>query len=466
MINGAVKFCVPLVSQLNDVAAEVGTRVANLAKERVVARQQTAIEETYRQFGICGIDLVAIRRSVDGLADAQPQIPKIAQKHGERLFDGGLHLLIRRQDQKVNIGVRKKFVASISAHGEERDFGRHPLPALLNKLVDARSPGGDGCRSVARAEELVADFAFGHNIHFSVRNLSTNPNTQREQPMRTLNKTRQMLLDRHITASFCLAFYCAGVPTPLCRAADLQEIVGRATATLQSDWAADPDYAYVERNEVQKNDKVTSKTSQVVYIAGSDYYLPLAINDQTLTPDREKAELEKLKDEVRRRNMESQAARRQRIEKYKKQRDENEALVLDFPNAFTFEMVREETMNGYPAYVLSGTPKRRTGAVSLAAKVLSGMRGTVWVDKENFHAIRVECDVTTPVPIYGILARVLPGTHIEFGMEPVTNSTWLIGELTMKLKVSKLGFKSMEVTSSTYSGYRLNDRLVAELLSK
>src|ERR1700737_3441008 len=265
-----------------------------------------------------------------------------------------------------------------------------------------------------------------------------------------------MPFDRHIAAWFCLAFSYTGVLTPLCRATDLQEIVGRGTATLQSDWAADPNYAYVERDEVQKNDKVTSKTSQVVYIAGSDYYLPLAINDQPLASDRERAELEKLKNEVRRRNAESPEARRQRIEKYRKKRDENEALVLDFPNAFTFELVREETMNGYPAYVLSGLPKKRTGPLSRAAKVLAGMRGTVWIDKANFHTIRAECDVLAPVPIYGILARVLPGTHIDFATGPVTSATWLINELTMALNVSKLVlFKSTQVTRSTYSEYRL-----------
>jgi hypothetical protein len=197
---------------------------------------------------------------------------------------------------------------------------------------------------------------------------------------------------QHIAVCFCLVFGCASFPA--CGAADLEEIVQRGTATLKSDWAADPDYAFVERDEVQKNEKITSKTSQVVYIEGSDYYLPLEIDGQPLAPDREKGELEKLKSESRRRNAETPEARRERIEKYKKQRDENDALVLDFPSAFNFELLREETIDGYPAYVLSGTPKKRTGNLSLAAKVLSGMRGTVWIDKENFHAVRVECDVT------------------------------------------------------------------------
>jgi hypothetical protein len=91
--------------------------------------------------------------------------------------------------------------------------------------------------------------------------------------------------------------------------------------------AADPDYAYVERDEVQKNDNDSGKTYQVVMIDGSDYNLPIVVNDQPLAPNQEKAELERLKSEVQRRNRESLAARRQRIEKYRKQRDENGALT-------------------------------------------------------------------------------------------------------------------------------------------
>jgi hypothetical protein len=155
----------------------------------------------------------------------------------------------------------------------------------------------------------------------------------------------------HQHIAVCLIFL-----TLPCCGADLEEIVSRGNATLKSDWAADKDYAYVEKDEVQKGGKVTSKTSQVVYIDGSDYYMPLGIDGQA-----EESELEKLKNEVKRRNGETPEARRERIEKYEKQRDENEALVLDFPGAFNFELLREETIDGYPAYVLAGTPKKRSG---------------------------------------------------------------------------------------------------------
>ena len=266
-----------------------------------------------------------------------------------------------------------------------------------------------------------------------------------------------------------LAIFCAiGLPDGRAHAADadLQEIIRRGTDAINADWAADPDYAYIERDETQKNGKVTSKTSQVVMMADSDYYMPIAFDDHPLSPDQQKVELQKLKNEFQRRNREDPASRERRIVNYKKARDENGALVLDFPKAFNFELLREETVNGYPAYVLSGTPKKRAGPLSRAAKVLSGMHGTVWIEKEQFHAIRAECTVVAPVPIYGILARVLPGTHVELDMTPVTDSVWLIRNFSMTLNVSKLWFRSTQVTRSTYSDFRVNSVVLDELLAK
>lgn len=251
-----------------------------------------------------------------------------------------------------------------------------------------------------------------------------------------------------------------------CQAEDIREIVRRGTAAIQSDWAADPEYAFVERDAVQKDQQISSKTSQVVTIAGSDYFMPLAVNDEPLPPERKKIELEKLKNEVLRRNSETPAARQHRIEKYKKQREENGALLLEFPNIFTFELVGEGTMNGHPAYILSATPHRRAEAVSRAAKVLSAMRGTVWIDKDTYHMIRADCHVFAPVPVFGPLARVLPGTHIRLQMSPVNEAIWLVDEFSMELTVSKMFlFKANQVTRSTYSDYRLNTVVLDQLLS-
>lgn len=202
-------------------------------------------------------------------------------------------------------------------------------------------------------------------------------------------------------------------------------------------------------------------------IDGSDYRVPLAVNDEPLSPDRQKAELIKLKNEVRRRKSETPAARLARINAWKKQRDENGELLLDFPTALTFQLLGEEKKNNHSAYVLSATPIQGIVPTTRAAKVLTGIQGKAWVEKDTLHPILVECTVVTPVPVYGALASVLPGTQIEIEMTQVTDSVWLIDEVSTKLNVSKLHmFKSMTLTRSTYTQYRLNSTVVEELLSR
>ena len=258
-----------------------------------------------------------------------------------------------------------------------------------------------------------------------------------------------------------------GIERSPCRAADLSEIVQRATAALNSDWASDLLYSCVERDEVQKGDQQTSKTFEVVMIDGSEYHLALAVDDQPLSPDRQKVELIKLKNEVRRRKSESPSARRARVDAWKKKRDENGELLLDFPTALTFHLAGEEIKNGHSAYVLAATRKQGFVPTTRAAKVLAGMQGKAWVEKDTLHPMLVECTVVTPVPVYGSLASVLPGTEIEIKMTPVTESIWLIDEVSTKLKVSKLHmFKSTALTRTTYSQYRLNSSVIDELLSK
>ena len=248
---------------------------------------------------------------------------------------------------------------------------------------------------------------------------------------------------------------------------ELSDIVQRATAALNADWAADPSYACVEKDETRKGEKLTSKTFEVVMIDGSDYHLPLAINDQPLPPERKRAELLKLKNEVAKRTNESPSARRSRINAWKKERDENGELLLDFPSVLSFHLIGEDSKDGYPAYVLSATPIPGFVPKTRATKVLAGVEGKAWVERDTLHPMLVECTVVTPVPVYGALASVLPGTEIEIKMTPVTDATWLIDEVSIKLNVSKLHlFKSTAVTRSTYTQYRPNSAVLEELLAK
>ena len=260
---------------------------------------------------------------------------------------------------------------------------------------------------------------------------------------------------------------CSAFSWHLCRAEDANQIVERATAALKSDWAADSSYASIERDEALKHGRVTSKTFEVVMIDGSDYQFPLAIDDQPLPPGRHQAEIVKLKHEIERRRNESPSARQSRIEAWKKQRDENGELLLDFPTSLQFHLEGEEIKDGHPAYVLSATPRPGVIATTRAAKVLTGIQGKAWVEKQTLHPIGVECTLVKAVPVFGALASVLPGTEIEIGMTKVAESVWLIDRVSMKLNVSKLHmFKSSSATHSTYTHYQPNSVALEELLSR
>jgi hypothetical protein len=253
----------------------------------------------------------------------------------------------------------------------------------------------------------------------------------------------------------------------LCSAADLDEIVRRATISINADWAADPKYACLERDETQKGEKISSKTFDVLLLDGSEYRLPVAVDDQPLPPEREKAELAKLVSELDHRKRESPAVRRHRINEWKAKHDENGELLLDFPVKSDFRMLREETKNGHASYVLGATPKPGLVATDRTTKVYAGMEATVWVDKDALQPVHIEADVIRPVPVFGVLASVLPGTKIEIRLTPITKSVWLIDAVTMKLDLSKVKlFHSTQTTRSTYTEYRPNDEVLRELLAR
>lgn len=267
---------------------------------------------------------------------------------------------------------------------------------------------------------------------------------------------------RGIVAALALCAACRAAESP-----DVNEIVRKAALLMNADWAADTKYAWVETDEVTKHGKTSNRSYLVVMVEGSDYRFPVAVDGQPISAERERAELAKLRAEMEKRKAEIPAVRKRRINQWKANRDESGELLLDFPVKSDFKFLREETRRGRPAYVLSASPKQGLALTNRTEKVYAGMEATVWIDKETTQPIYVECHVVKPVPIYGPLASVLPGTRIEIGMAPVGGAIWLIDLVSMQLDLAKAKvFKSQEKTVTTFSQYRPNEAALKELLSK
>jgi len=234
---------------------------------------------------------------------------------------------------------------------------------------------------------------------------------------------------------------------------------------MQSDWAAAPAFAFVQRDVSASKGVITRKTHQVFTISGSDYYMPIAINDELLPADQQEKELRRLQEEVDRRSHETTKEAQRRSEQYCKAREQNGVLLLEFTKAFDFTLAGEDMTNGHPTYVLDAKPRPGYQPPNRTGRILTGMRGRLWIEKESFHWVKGEAEVLKPVSIFGFFAKVLPGTRMDLEMIPVTGDVWLVRRFAVAMNLSMFWRKSTKTMESTFSDYRPAVPALAEALS-
>ena len=234
---------------------------------------------------------------------------------------------------------------------------------------------------------------------------------------------------------------------------------------MQSDWAAAPAFAFVQRDVSASKGVITRKTHHVFTISGSDYYMPIATNDEFLPGDQQERELRRLHEEVDRRSHETTKEAQRRSEQYYKAREQNGVLLLEFTKAFDFTLVGEDVTNGHPTYVLDALPQPGYQPPNRTARILTGMHGRLWIEKEGFHWVKGEAEVLKPVSIFGFFAKVLPGTRMDLEMIPVTEDVWLVSRFAVDMNLSTFWRKSTKTMESIFSDYRPAAAALAQALS-
>ena len=233
-------------------------------------------------------------------------------------------------------------------------------------------------------------------------------------------------------------------------------VVREAAETMRADWAAAPNYAYVQRETSNEKGHAETQTKQIVLIDGSEYRVPLPGDGHNPTAAELAAVQEKVRAEVRSRQNESPSVRKRRVDKFLKDREQEGVILLELPKAFNFTLAGEETINGRTALRLTAEPKPGYVPPNRIARVLTGMRGTLWIDKESKHWARAEAEVIAPVSMFGFLARVLPGTKFLLDMKPESKSVWLMDKFDVTVVLSKVFVRSSQGFDLRYSDYRPN----------
>lgn len=221
---------------------------------------------------------------------------------------------------------------------------------------------------------------------------------------------------------------------------DVKEIVGRSVTNMEANWKAAPNYTYVERDTTSKHGgSKTAKTYQVLMIEGSQYNRLIALNGRPLSPQEAGREARKLKAEIERRKRETPDERNRRVAKYQKERHQDHVMMHEMVNAFDFKLVGDAKLDGRDVWVLDANPKPGYQPINQEAKVLTGMKGRLWIDKEQSQWVKVEAEVIHPVSMF-VIAKVSPGTRFVLEQEPVSGDVWLPRRFTQDVNASVFGF--------------------------
>jgi hypothetical protein len=190
-------------------------------------------------------------------------------------------------------------------------------------------------------------------------------------------------------------------------------------------------------------------------IEGSTYNKLLAVNGVPLSPDQARNEELKLTREIARRHSEPPDARGKRIARYEQERRQDHELMREMVRAFQFSLAGEETVNGRQCYAIAATPKPGYAPPNRDTKVLTGMRGRMWIDREAFQWVKVHAEVFRPVAFGLFIAHVQPGTEFTLEDAPVQGGIWLPTHFSTRVKASVLGLWSRNSSDDeTYSDYR------------
>jgi len=213
-------------------------------------------------------------------------------------------------------------------------------------------------------------------------------------------------------------------------AQDAREIVRRSLAQDAADIAAARNYTYLERQEQRELDgsgKVKSRdahTYEVTFLAGSPYRRLIAHNDQPLPAKEQQKEDERLHKSRQDRSHETVEQTQQRIADWHRRQENQREPAREIPDAFDLRLVRQDTLDGRPVYVIEGTPKPGYKPKSKSAFYLPKLKARLWIDQRDYQCIKAEFETLEPISWGGILARLSKGDRFTLEFARVNDEVW------------------------------------------
>ncbi len=240
-------------------------------------------------------------------------------------------------------------------------------------------------------------------------------------------------------------------------ALDPLEIVRRSVERDWTDFESRKNYTYQEHSEFRqygrngKTASVRSETNEILILGGRPYERLTARDDKPLSAREERREQAKLDKELAKRQHESAAERA----RYEKERTEERAFIREIPDAFTFRLVKTDTVSNQPAWVIEAQPKPGYHALHAQARDFAKVRATIWIEQATYHWVKVDADVLSTISVGFGLLRVAPGSSMHFEQTRVNDEIWLPSSMLVRFQARLALLKVLRGEYDIrYSGYR------------
>jgi hypothetical protein len=233
-----------------------------------------------------------------------------------------------------------------------------------------------------------------------------------------------------------------------------RQIVELSVAATERNWYARDHYTFTERDDDRRLDSHGSLKSedasvtQMIVVNGAHLQQIVEHNGRPPSAAEQKKALEDL-DKLQHETPEQRSLRLRNEE-------ENKSFLREILNAFDFQLVGEESVDGRQAYVLQATPHPGYQATGKYGKMFSKVAGRLWVDKQDFGWIKVDGEVTQSFSMGLFVARVQRGSHILLNESCVGDGVWVPARIEVRASARILFVKSLDIDRIlTYSNYVL-----------
>jgi hypothetical protein len=219
------------------------------------------------------------------------------------------------------------------------------------------------------------------------------------------------------------------------------EVVRRASDREAANQALRRQYTFRETLWQRVNKKEESRVDEIFYIAGQEYRRAVEKNGKPLPGDKAAEEQRRLDKQLDKARRESQDDARKRAAKEHREAEEFRDQVTE---AFDFKLVGEEQVAGRPCYRIHGDPKPGFRAKG-DAKILTKMKGDIWIDKSDFHWAKVELETVDTISGMGGIVRLAPGTKIATIRTFINDEVWMPQRVEVQAAAKALLFISAAV---------------------